>query len=255
MSGIKFTEYLLNKYAADFEKATTHPFLEQAGTGTIDAKPLRAWLKQDYLYAYVGYPKFAASILSHLALPTPQSTPNTNTARALSLLTFSLSNVVRETSFFVDTAREHGLDVFAPELVGAEGHGGRDGAEGGLLGEYGEVTRSYVDFLHAVGGVGSVQEGLVVLWGMEIAYLTAWRHAKSLRPASLLAPDANLTETQKALIKFVDNWTCDEFVEFVKECAEVVDGAGIEVGSEIGERCEEVFKRTLWLEQRFWPSV
>lgn len=105
------------------------------------------------------------------------------------------------------------------------------------------------------------------------AYLTAWRNAKSLRPETLTSADpSSLSQTQQALLKFVDNWTSDEFVEFVTDCAEIVDGAGIEIGSALAERCEtvspkfrfhntatdqsfQVFKRTLWLEQRFWPSV
>lgn len=105
------------------------------------------------------------------------------------------------------------------------------------------------------------------------AYLTAWRNAKSLRSETLTSADpSNLSQTQQALLKFVDNWTCDEFVEFVTDCADIVDGAGIEIGSALAERCEtvsskldcpdtvidqslQVFKRTLWLEQRFWPSV
>lgn len=105
------------------------------------------------------------------------------------------------------------------------------------------------------------------------AYLSAWTNAKSLRPETLTSADpSSLSQTQQALLKFVDNWTSDEFVEFVTDCAEIVDGAGIEIGSALAERCEtvsskfdsldmaadqslQVFKRTLWLEQRFWPSV
>jgi hypothetical protein len=125
------------------------------------------------------------------------------------------------------------------------------------------------------------------------AYLTAWTFARShnIKPN----PDAtsgSQTETQKPLDKFIDNWTNDGFVGFVNECEEVVDGLGIEVGSELGERCEQVssspdagggvglsgplgglerlerfelgqsahftvqvFRQVLWLEQRFWPAV
>jgi hypothetical protein len=35
------------------------------------------------------------------------------------------------------------------------------------LGEYEEVTRGYVDFLWGIGAGGSLEEGLVLLWGME----------------------------------------------------------------------------------------
>lgn len=74
------------------------------------------------------------------------------------------------------------------------------------------------------------------------AYLTAWTFARShnSKPTPEDATSGSQTETQKALDKFIDNWTNDEFVGFVNECEEVVDGLGIEVGSELGERCEQV---------------
>jgi hypothetical protein len=85
--------------------------------------------------------------------------------KALSTLIFSLANVKRETGFFVDTARKHGLDLFVdgrlPDAeVGDEG-------QAALLGPYNPVTRAYVDYLHAVAATASVEEGAVVLWAME----------------------------------------------------------------------------------------
>jgi hypothetical protein len=35
------------------------------------------------------------------------------------------------------------------------------------MGEYEEVTRSYIDFLWGTGAGGSLEEGLVLLWAME----------------------------------------------------------------------------------------
>ncbi|WVF66805.1 hypothetical protein IAT40_001547 [Kwoniella sp. CBS 6097] len=251
MSSHKFSQYLLDKYADDFKVATNHPFLEQAGKGTIDPQPLREWLKQDYLYAFVGYIKFASSLLSKL--PLASATENRNIARAVEVLTFSLSNVKRETDFFLATAAEHGLAVFGDSASQSQGLGQAASDahnNNGLLGEYKDVTRGYVDFLHAIGGLGSIEEGFTLLWAMEKAYFTAWSNAKEL-----LKPFENPTETQKALKKFIDNWTNDEFKEFVDGCEEIMDGAGIDPSSQTGKACEEVFKRTLWLEQRFWPDV
>jgi thiaminase len=97
------------------------------------------------------------------------------------------------------------------------------------------------------------------------AYYEAWSFAKS-HTSSMSDP----TETQKALEKFIDNWTCDEFVGFVNHCREVVDGLELENDSEMSKRCEQVsrlqceevyhlteqvFRRVLYLEQRFWPEV
>jgi hypothetical protein len=41
----------------DFDTATRHPFLLSAGQGTLDKDVLERWLRQDYLYAFVGYVK------------------------------------------------------------------------------------------------------------------------------------------------------------------------------------------------------
>jgi hypothetical protein len=67
------------------------------------------------------------------------------------------------------------------------------------------------------------------------AYFEAWSFAKSHT-----APISNPTETQKALEKFIDNWTCDEFVGFVKHCQEVVDGLELEKDQELAQKCEQV---------------
>lgn len=70
------------------------------------------------------------------------------------------------------------------------------------------------------------------------AYLEAWRYAKSRRPASTDERKSR-TQTQEALIHFIDNWTCDEFVSFVQDCEDLVNGL---VGQDDGlaEKCEQV---------------
>jgi hypothetical protein len=67
------------------------------------------------------------------------------------------------------------------------------------------------------------------------AYYEAWSFAKSHT-----SPISDPTETQKALEKFIDNWTCDEFVGFVDHCKEVVDGLELENDSAMSKRCEQV---------------
>lgn len=69
----------------------------------------------------------------------------------------------------------------------------------------------------------------------EEAYFEAWSFAKSH-----YKPNSNPTETQKALEKFIDNWTCEEFVGFVDHCKQVVDGLGLEEDSDMSKRCEQV---------------
>jgi hypothetical protein len=102
--------------------------------------------------------------------PTPAASSRTRALYcAIPLLSFSLSNVKRETDFFVETAKEHGLDI----------HPGGEmpviNLENGL-GEYEEITRAYVDFLWGTGAGGSVEEGLVLLWAMEKVSLVLDTH-------------------------------------------------------------------------------
>ena len=80
--------------------------------------------------------------------------------QAVPLLTFSLSNVHREANFFIQTAKEHGLELHPNGVM-------PETKAGGLLGPYEEVTRSYIDFLWATAAGGSVEDGLVLLWAME----------------------------------------------------------------------------------------
>ena len=49
--------------------ATQHPFLVAAGDGTIDEEALTKWLRQDYLYAYVGYTKVSGLRSIYIKVP------------------------------------------------------------------------------------------------------------------------------------------------------------------------------------------
>lgn len=69
------------------------------------------------------------------------------------------------------------------------------------------------------------------------AYFEAWTYAKSHLPSSVAETE---TETQKALRKFIDNWTCEEFVGFVDDCRDVVDELELGKDPEMAERCEQV---------------
>lgn len=71
--------------------------------------------------------------------------------------------------------------------------------------------------------------------------MTAWTYAKKQ------LPDTEPTnDKEKALRKFVNNWTCDEFVGFVDDCERVVDGLEIDPESDIGKQAEEVSHELSW---------
>ncbi|KAL7412346.1 hypothetical protein BDY24DRAFT_392615 [Mrakia frigida] len=225
-----FTKTMLERYDDEVTAATTSPFLTAAGKHELSKEILSEYLTQDKIYAFVGYPKFIANLISHL----PLLTPTASTPSLLKLFSFALTNVARETSFFADTADNFGLTLSQPPQSGA------------VFGILNSTTKAYVDFLT---GTEDLEEGLVLLWGMEQLYLKAWQHAKSQTPTS------TTSDTSDALKLLIDNWTCEEFEIFVQDCVGAVEGLELVEGSERWKRCEEVWKYVLWLEVRFWPSV
>lgn len=70
----------------------------------------------------------------------------------------------RETGFFVQTAKEYGLELLVDGVLPPVSE---NGTGSGLLSEYNQITKSYVEYLHAVAATGTLEEGLVVLWAME----------------------------------------------------------------------------------------
>ena len=49
------------------------------------------------------------------------------------------------------------------------------------------------------------------------------------------------------------NWTCDDFVRFVRDLAELVDAFDVQPGSERWKRAELIWERVVELEEAFWP--
>ncbi|GJN90641.1 hypothetical protein Rhopal_003653-T1 [Rhodotorula paludigena] len=229
--------------------ATQHPFLAAAGKHELSSAKLSEWLTQDRMYALHGYPKFIASLISALPLSSPAH--QTASQSTLSLLSYALSNIYREVGFFDSLSPRFGLNLATRPATAA---GGADRLEGALMRT---ETRAYVNLLIATGAEagrngGGMEEGLVLLWAMEKLYNQAWIFAASHKPTE---PRATDERTSAALAELIDNWTNEEFAEFVKRCEEAVEGLQLREGTEEWTRAEEMFKYTLYLEQRFWPAL
>ncbi|GAA6019922.1 hypothetical protein JCM10207_003338 [Rhodosporidiobolus poonsookiae] len=242
-----FCQSMLSRYADELRVATEHPFLAAAGKHEVTRDKLSEWLTQDRAYALHGYPKFIAQLISSLPLSSPSH--QSASQSQLALFSYALSNIAREVSFFDSLGPKYGLDLsFAPPA--AEG-------EGRLVGRrLKPATKAYVDLLIATGAEanrngGGVAEGLVLLWAMEKIYFTAWTFSAT----HALAQNGTDAQTSSALAELIDNWTNAEFARFVQMCEDEVEKLGLEEGGEEWERCEEMFKYTLYLEQRFWPSL
>ena len=232
-----------------YSAATEHPFLSAAGLGTLNDSLLALWLSQDRIYAAHAYPRFIGLLISKIpfcssdALDSREEEEN---QRVLKILAFSLDNVVREAAFFQETSQRWHLDMECWKER--------------------KATRDYTAEMTRVSSYGSLEDGLVFLWAMEQvsgwlfnlqlrgalgfkvsskAYLDAWRHVASL---------LKNRENKSAISSFAENWTSPEFEKFVSELAGLVDGLGIQPGSEGWKRAQVIWARIVELEESFWPE-
>lgn len=133
--------------AVPYTAATQHPFLASAGQLAIKPDLLSFYLSQDRSYAAHAYPRFIGTLISRIPFDSTSPEQAKLNQRILSLLVFSLTNVVREVNFFDDTAKECGLDL--------EGWKERKG------------TKDYVAEMARVASLGTLEDGLIFLWAME----------------------------------------------------------------------------------------
>ncbi|KAF2202046.1 heme oxygenase-like protein [Delitschia confertaspora ATCC 74209] len=231
------TAHLLTVCSGPFTQATQQPFLSHAGCGSLAAGPLSQWLVQDGHYSR-GYVRFIGQLLAKIRLPQTNNSQFHPMYRTMDLLISALNNMRREMSFFEITATKYGL-VLSQDPPNA-------------------ITRAYLDlFMSASSSSASLLEGMVVLWGTEHCYRSAWQYASSFS-TSLSTPstDAHIIALHQALIP---NWTSPAFAKFVDATRALVDELAntntTRDGKEEMVRCEEVFRQICWLEERFWPDV
>ncbi|KAH9861081.1 hypothetical protein IAQ61_010817 [Plenodomus lingam] len=231
------TSHLLTICSAPFAQATQQPFLSHAGCGSLAVGPCSQWLAQDAHLAR-GYIRFIGQLLAKMRLPPTQNSQFHPMYRTMDLLISALNNTRREMQFFEITATKYGL------VMGGEPPS--------------PISRSILDmFVSASSSSASLLEGMVVLWSAQHCYRSAWQYAHSFS-TSLSTPsnEAHIAALHQA---FIPNWTSPAFSKFVDATRALVDElANITTtrdGKEEMQRCEEVFRQTCWLQQRFWPVV
>lgn len=272
MATMPLTSLLRITSKAAFEKATKHPFLEQAGKGELPKDKLSQWLAQDRLYAQ-AYIRFIGGLLSKVVLPNydPHSRPKPAVAieqHVLDILVESLNNIHRELKFFDDVTLEYDLDVTALSNQQSENQ-----HAGAMYFEPLFITRAYIDLLMSAASPGvSLLEGLTVLYATEYVYLQAWKHAAAVMSSTAISQETQLspasfsTGAERDLDggalrrKFIPHWSSPNFESFVTRLGEVVDDLGGCVkGADAIEKarsqCIGWFRHVLWLDERFWPDV
>ncbi|EJD02562.1 heme oxygenase-like protein [Fomitiporia mediterranea MF3/22] len=231
------TEHLLSiTNPENYKLATQHLFLQAARTQSLDSALLSLWLSQDRIYAAHGYPRFIGGLITKIPFSSEHSIDGERerkNQRILSVLTYSLENVVREADFFMKSAQKYGLNI----------EGWKERA----------ATRAYCAEMARLSGWGSLEEGLVFLWAMEKLYLDSWTFVAQGLPDRAAAATQN--STNQAIHDFAKNWSNKEFIKFVDDLAELVDDLNIDPDSELGARAKRVWERVVELEIEFWPQA
>lgn len=129
------TSWLLSATPQALKRATTHPFLASAGSGTLSKETLSQWLSQDRLYAQ-SYIRFIGLLLTKIHLPvvppstaTPHTTHTTIEQTLIDVLIDALVNIRTELHFFESTAVQYGLDLTSIPPV----EGGASLSDSGLI--------------------------------------------------------------------------------------------------------------------------
>ncbi|PPR06783.1 hypothetical protein CVT24_011283 [Panaeolus cyanescens] len=228
---MKLTDHLISlRTTPSYEEATRHPFLLEAGEGSLPSARLALWLSQDRIYAAHAYPRFIGSLISLIPFHQRDSITGPEEAanqKILKILVGCLDNIVREVGFFKDTAERWDLDM--------EGWKERKG------------TRDYTAEMARVSNA-SLKEGLIFLWAMERVYLDAWKFVNNLQKATQSGT------SESPVLAFSQNWSSTEFEVFVAELADLVDELGIVPNTKDWYAAEAVWSRVVELEVGFWPE-
>ncbi|KAH6678614.1 transcription regulator PAB1642 [Halenospora varia] len=230
---------LLELDSPAFKRATEAPFLELAGKGELEKEKLEVWLRQDRLYAQ-AYVKYAARVINGIDLGREVEGKGLDD-RLLDLFLDALVNVRRELKFFEDVSQRYELDLSAKkESVGVK--------------RYKEL---FVECSRVVGRT-MMLEAMVLLWGTEKCYLTAWSHAGSFLSTSA-SSSSNAPHNLALTKEFIPNWSSPEFSDFVQRIEVLLEELWVNVPVEERDgakrRVEELWGRILEVETEFWPEV
>ena len=147
------TAHLLSLYPSQLQAATQHPFLAQAGDGTLPSPLLCKWLVQDKYYQN-SYIRFVARLLAKLDMSFNIEVERTRTmatqiGRTISALVAVLQALRDEIDFYDSVAQNNELEL-VPEGIG-------------------EAAQGYSTlFEQAAEKSQSIGCGMVVLWGTEL---------------------------------------------------------------------------------------
>ncbi|KAK7413783.1 hypothetical protein QQX98_007350 [Neonectria punicea] len=257
MSHFFLTRALLASNEDGYRRATQSEFLRLAANGQASKDILGKWLGNDRLYIH-SYVRGVGRLISFLQFPdtAPQQNDDPNSAtKLLDWLVGALVNVRREEKFFLETAARYDIQINLQTQD--DGRVPQNAKLEGLR----RWEALFDSLAPAKDGNIPWLEAAVVYWGTEKCYLDAWSWAKAQLTAQ---KDAKEDADGGALRnEFIDNWTSQEFVEFVdglgtiidEAVAEYVERGGETAKQELLKRAEVQWREILVAEEAFWPNM
>ncbi|KAI8578209.1 hypothetical protein K450DRAFT_248674 [Umbelopsis ramanniana AG] len=229
---IMLTEHLLALDPESYHAATHHRLLIEIGNLEVTPRHLSSWIVEDKFYTG-GYVNMLETMLSRLPQTKITTTGSKDTTDSLyNLLFFAHENIIREANFFQTLLARY--NIASDNVKNMR-----------------PLTKQYTDFQQKVAeesgeGLG---KALVLLWAMERVFFDAWSHAKTLLKDHL--PTENESSHIKTIRELVENWSNQEFEQFVDECAKQVDNLSMSDKDKLAEY-ERVYHEMLVFEQQFW---
>jgi thiaminase len=153
---MSFTDSLLERNAALWQRMLDHPFLIQTRDGVISDEVFANWMRQDYLFVEAAIPMMGVLIAK---APTHHR----------KTLNDAIGGLLAELDLFRERAEVAGVDL------------------SGLTPSF--TCHAYIQYLMASVYQGSYAEGFTVLYAGEKAYHESWKVVQSgLDPASKWYP-------------------------------------------------------------------
>ena len=201
--------------SSDWEEATRHRFVEQYRDGTLGDDVFRSYLVDDYSFLEMG-----ARVTALAAADAPTMDEMGYLADQLAVLTGG------ENDYFLRAFEE--LGVPEDEYEEPDLH---------------PTTEAFNDFMLRVANQHGYEETLAAVTAAEWVYLDWCTYA------------AEAEYDRWYLDEWVEIHVVDDFAEYVDWLRAQLDERGPELSPRRGERVEEIFRRTVELEARFFDAA
>ncbi len=205
-----FHEKLLDQAQEIWNAFLNHRFLKMTADGSIPDEVFKTWMKQDYIFVQEAIP-FVAVLLAKAPI------------QLRSNLIQVLPALERELELFRRNAATHGVELesAAPS----------------------PTCYAYIQFLMTTAYTCTFEEGFMVLYCAEKAYLDLWMEVKK-----------NL-KIRSPWQDFIDKWTNEEFQQYVDWLATTLNELAMGKPERELRRMQELFLITARYEYLFWEMA